>query len=89
MTDNNTEYKAQRFNFTKDGDEYIPRRQPYRKTSFGASSKPPIKNCGCGGKLKATGAIGTCGLVSSKCNKCGERVYSKTYKGKSGLVRCY
>ena len=88
MTDN-TEYKAQRFNFTKDGDDYIPRRPPFKKSSFGSSSKPAIKNCECGGKLKAKGATGVCGLVSSKCNKCGERVYSKTYKGVNGLVRCY
>lgn len=86
---NPNEQKTQR-HFVKDGDdEYMPRR-PIRRAASGSSSpRQPHKQCECGGKLKPLGAIGSAGRTSSKCNKCGKRVYQKHYKGKDGLAICY
>ncbi len=84
------EYKTQRY-FVKDGDdEYVPRR-PARRYTPGVSSAPKaaLKKCECGGKLKPKGSIGAAGHTSSKCNKCGQRSYTKTYRGRDGLARCY
>ena len=81
------EYKTQRY-VVKDGDdEYIGRKQPRRQSLM---PKPPNKKCDCGrGKLKAKGATDSAGRLSSKCTKCGKRVYIRTYRGKDGLMQCY
>lgn len=86
---NTNEHKTQRY-FVKDGDDdYVPRRPQRKYPSQHSAPKVAFKKCECGGKLKPRGTIGVEGRVSSKCNKCGRRVYSKLYKGRDGLVRCY
>ena len=86
----NNEYKAQK-NFVKDGDDnYVPRRPTYRPPAGQARpKKQPYTKCECGGKMKPRGSIGTCGQASSKCTKCGKRVYTQQYKGRDGLAVCY
>jgi hypothetical protein len=85
-----SEYRTQKF-FVKDGDDkYIPRPKPRRfSNSPNAIPRVPHKKCVCGGKLKPRGSIGGAGMISSKCNNCGKRVYTKTYRGRDGLARCY
>ena len=84
---NPNEQKTQR-HFVKDGDdEYVPRR-PVRRNTTGAP-RQPHKQCECGGKLKPKGAADSVGRTSSKCNKCGKRVYQEHYKGAAGLAKCY
>ncbi len=85
-----TEHKTQKY-FVKDGDdEHVARRPPRRyPTTNSPTQKVVYKKCDCGGKLKPRGSIGCEGRVSSKCNKCGVRIYSKTYKGRDGLATCY
>jgi hypothetical protein len=79
------EYKPTKL-FIKDGDdEFMQRRFPKRSVQ----AIPPNKNCFCGGKLIARGTSGTGGRLSSKCNRCGRREYTKTYKGQNGLCVCY
>lgn len=85
----NNEYKTPK-HFVKDGDDdYIPRRPHRRTPSNNSTPRQPHKKCECGGKLKPRGTIGVAGHTSSKCTKCGRRVYQHHYKGKDGLVVCY
>ena len=80
-------YKAQKF-FVKDGDDNYISRRPQRRMP---SNKPKqiYTKCECSGKIKLYGATDANGRTSTKCNKCGKRVYIQHYKGKAGLVRCY
>lgn len=83
---NPNEQKTQR-HFVKDGDDdYTPRR-PIRRTSNALLQQH--KQCECGGKLKPRGASDYTGHTSTKCNKCGRRVYVQHYKGVAGLAECY
>ena len=75
-------------NFVKDGDDYIPRR-PVRRPLVPGAPRIIHKKCECGGKLKLKGSLGTSGHTSAKCSKCGKRSYTRTYRGRTGLVRCY
>lgn len=82
------EYKTQRY-FVKDGDDYVPRRPPRRHNNNQHAIRITYKKCECGGKFKPRGAISADGRLSSKCTKCGKRTYTKNYRGRDGLARCY
>lgn len=86
------EYKTQK-HFVKDGDDaYVrrpPRRQAFNTSGLSRPKRQPFTLCECGGKMKPRGAMGTAGKTTTKCTKCGRRVYTEHYSGKAGLAVCY